>query len=538
MPNSATQRIFTTGLGLALLVFAAACGNVAQAALQPAPTLSPTETAVPLATPTTAPAGPAIVLPAVDWAEVSIHRQAMKPEFASDVDDFVNANRYLIVARVALEPNGAGTDAVIRGAERVRYTNHSPDTLDSVVFRLYPNAPALGGRMTVSRVTVDGREAEPSLRALRSVMDVPLEEPLAPGESAEMTVDFTVVMSGGLNTSYGRFGFVNQVISATAWYPTLSVYEPGDGWWETLPSPQGDPAFTETGLYDVRLTLPADMTPAMSGVIVETTPNDDGTVTYRDVTGPMRDHAFQASARYMITPVEADDTRINIVHYRDRAALETDGTEDAAQFSADSVRAFNEAFGDYPYAELDVVMNPTPSGVEFPGLVQIAARAWTRGEPFLEIVIAHEIGHQWFYALVGNNQVEHPWLDEALTSYTEIVYLRYVDPTGQRAQQHIAGFERDYSRFTGSRQADLALDLPVRSFTGFAYGAIVYRKGPLFIVELERQLGQDMVQRALAAYVERFRYEVATSADVQAVFEEVSGDDLDAVFDEWVYRSR
>lgn len=535
MVISAGKRIVFCGLGLALVFLATACSGVVQAALQPARTLQPTETAVPLVTPTTAPPEEPIALPAVDWADVSIHRRAMKPEFASNVDGFKDANRYLIVATVTLEPNGASRDAVIRGAERVRFTNHSPDTLDRLVFRLYPNAPALGGRMSISRVMAEGREMEPSLSALRSVMGVPLPEPLAPGQSAELTIDFNVVMAGGLNTSYGRFGYVNGVISATAWYPTLSVYAPGNSWWDSLPSPQGDPAYSETGLYDVRLTLPAGMTPAMSGVIIETTANPDGTVTYHDVTGPMRDHAFQASARYVITPVEAAGTRINLVHYRDRADAETDGTEDAARYAAASVETFSEVFGPYPYAELDVTVNPTPSGVEFPGLVQIAARAWVRGEPYLEIVIAHEIGHQWFYALVGNNQVEHPWLDESLTSYTEIVYLRAIDPTGRRAQDHIADFERDYTRFTGSRQPDLPLDLPVSSYRGFAYGAIVYRKGPLFYVELERQLGEGVVYEALAVYFERFRYKIVRSADVQAVFEEVSGKDLDPLFNEWVF---
>jgi aminopeptidase N len=237
----------------------------------------------------------------------------------------------------------------------------------------------------------------------------------------------------------------------------------------------------------------------------------------------------------MITTVEAAGTRINLVHYRDRADEETDGTEDAARFAADSIEAFSEVFGPYPYAEMDVAMNPTPSGVEFPGLVQIAARSWTRGEPYLEIVIAHEVGHQWFYSLVGNNQVEHPWIDESLTSYTEVVYLRHIDPTGRRAENHIDSFERDYTRYTGSRQPNLPLDLPVRGYTGFAYGAIVYRKGPLFFVELERQLGGEVVYEALAEYFERFKYEIARSSDIQAVFEDVSGQDLDPVFDEWVF---
>lgn len=388
--------------------------------------------------------------------------------------------------------------------------------------------------MNVTLVTVNGQTVEPSLSELRSVMGVRLPEPLAPGESVELTVDFNLVMTRGLNTSYGRFGYVNDVVSSTAWYPTLSVHEPGKGWWQSIPSPRGDPAYSETGLYDVRLTVPDNMTVAMSGTIIETTKNANGTITYRDVTGPMRDHAFQASARYMLTSETVDGTRINMVHYKDRAALSTDGTKLAMKISKLAVQTFNNVFGEYPYAELDVVQNPTPSGVEFPGLVQIAERAWVTGNNYLERVIAHEVGHQWFYALIGNNQVEHPWLDESFTAYTEFVYMRAAYPTGTTADDYVNNFQKGYARYTGAGHTDLPLDLPVTSYNGVSYGAIVYTKGPLFVVELERHLGRETVYKALAEYFRRHKYGIVQSVDVKRAFEDVSGRDLSALFEKWV----
>lgn len=493
-----------------------------------APTLQPTETAVPISTPTLVPPT-RIDVPAVKWADVSVHRQAMKVGYEADVDRYVDGNRYLIVASLSFEP-----DAVIRGGMRVRYTNHSRDPLELIVFRLYPNGPALGGRMAVTEVTANGVKVEPSFSKLRSVMGVPLSAPLKPSDSVELVVQFSTVMSRGLNTSYGRFGYVNGVVSSTAWYPTLSVYEPTRGWWEEVPNPSGDPGYTETGLYDVRLTVPAAVTVAMSGTIIEQTNNGDGTVTYRDITGPMRDHAFQASDRYMITPVQADGTIINVVHYKDRVNEPTDGTQLVAQYSIASFKSFNATFGHYPYKEFDIVQNPTPSGVEFPGLVQIAQNAWRKGQPFLEVVVAHEIGHQWFYALVGNNQVEHPWLDESLTSYTEVVYFRDTYPTSTLPLDHENGFKRQYNGYTGAGQPDLPLNLPVKGYANQSYGAIIYRKGPVFLLELERLLGREVVYKALSVYFERFKYDVVVSADVLEVFEEVSGEELDEVFAEWV----
>jgi Peptidase family M1 domain len=516
---------------LAVLVVAFLVANSGRSSptVAQGPTLQPTETAAPLTTPTPLPATAAIDVPSVDWSDVSVHKQAMKAGFENDVDAFINANRYLIIASLSFEP-----DAVIRGGLRVRYTNQSQDTLSLVVFRLYPNGPTLGGRSNVTAVSVNGQTVEPSFSELRSVMGVPLPTPLKPGEAAEFVVQFSTIMTKGLFTAYGRFGFVNDVVSSTAWYPTLSVYEPARGWWTTLPVPTGDPGYSETGLYDVRLTMPSDLTVAMSGTIIEQKDNGNGTITYRDVTGPMRDHAFQASKRYMITSTVQDGTTINIVHYRDKLGDAGDGTADAVKFSAASVKVFNQVFGDYPYKELDVVQNPTPSGVEFPGLVQIAQDSWRKGVPFLEIVIAHEVGHQWFYGLVGNNQVEHPWLDESLTSFTDVVYMRAIYAGTDRVANHEDWFRGQYNNFTGSGQDNLPLNMPVASFFNAAYGAIIYRKGPVFYMELERQLGSETVYKALNLYYKRFKYQVVVSSDFLKVLEEVSGKQLDAVFAEWV----
>lgn len=495
------------------------------------PTFQPTETAVPIITPTPAPILPPMDLPVVDWSDLSVHKQAMKPQFANDVDGFADANRYLIEAKVTLSP-----DAVITGALRLRFVNRSGEALEELVFRLYANTPALGGRMTVRHVEVNGEIIEPSLSNLRSVMGVPLSKPLAPNEVAEIRLDFTTIMTRGLDTSYGRFGYVNNVISSTAWYPTLSVYEPGIGWWVDLPSPQGDPAYSETGLYDVRLTLPPDFTVGMSGTIIDTRKNEDGTITYRDVTGPMRDHAFLASPRYAIDTVEVDGTRINLLHYKDKRNDPANGTDVAAKYSLQSLEIFNDTFGEYPYAELDVTQNPTPSGVEFPGIIQIAEKAWVQGNNYLETVIAHEIGHQWFYSIIGNNQVTLPWVDESLTSYTEFVYFRAAYPDDpKRGDDYVNAFQNRYTMYLSRGLPDLALNLPVRNYLGFSYGAIIYTKGPLFLVALERELGRETVYKALARYFERMKYKVATSQDVQSAFEEASGRDLTDIFNKWVY---
>ncbi len=133
----------------------------------------------------------------------------------------------------------------------------------------------------------------------------------------------------------------------------------------------------------------------------------------------------------------------------------------------------------------------------------------------------------------GNNQVEQPWLDESLTSYTEYVYWRAIYDE-QRYKEAVSGDRDYYNYYRGTGAPDLVLDLPVSAYSENNYGVIIYVKGPLFFVELENLLGRDRFLDGLQLYVERHRYEVAESKDMLAAFEDATGEDLDAVFYEWV----
>ena len=207
------------------------------------------------------------------------------------MDAFANANRYILTAALTINK-----DALITGAEQVRFTNHTTVALDKIVFRLYPNMQALGGSMSVSNITLNGKPIKPALT--QTIMSVPLDTPLVPGAAAEMTMDFKVTMRAEYDSSYGRFGYKHGIVSAANWYPTLSVYDLGKGWWQDEAPAEGDPGYSESGLYDVHLTVPPQFVAAMSGTTVETLSNTDGTTTYHDVTGPMRDHIFLASDKY------------------------------------------------------------------------------------------------------------------------------------------------------------------------------------------------------------------------------------------------
>jgi hypothetical protein len=519
------MRVWTVlSLVIAGMIVVAACGDAASGSAG-LPTMPPTLTAVPPSTPTDIPEPDPVALASVDWNDIDQFRAAMRPAYAGDIDAFVNRNRYYIEATLTFE-NGV---AVIRGAERVRYTNHSGDILNEIVFRLYPNLSALGGRMKVYRVELNDVPVEPVLVERESELVVRLDAPLQPGDSAEVMLQFSMSAEQGMNAGYGEFGFQKDVFSGPEWYPALSVYEEGRGWWTLRANPNGDAVYSESGLYEVFLTVPENFVVAMSGSEIETFPAGTGMKTIHNVSGPMRDSLIVAGPNLGKITEMVDDIAVNIYYWPGGEAA----AESAVQFAADTVRTFNTTFGPYPYAEFDVAETFNWTGIEYPGIVIIADRFWEPGNPALESVIVHEAGHQWFYSLVGNNQVEHPWIDESLTSYSEYVYWRKIYDEEQY-KEAIRGDRDFYNYYRGTGAPDLALNLPVSAYVDNNYGVIIYVKGPLFFAELENILGREEFFAGLQLYFKRHRYEVAESGDVLAAFEDATGKDLDAIFYEWV----
>ena len=512
-------------IGVVLAWLLSSCGGTAPPNEVRLPPLRPTVTPVPPTTPTPIPQAKVFDVPAVDWGDVSAFRAAMRPAFADDVLQFVDANRYYVVAELSIE----GNVALIRGAERVRYTNHSQDTLDEIVFRLYPNFTALGGTMVVHSVELEGEPIQPILRARDTVLSVPLTQPLAPGQSAEMVLQFTTTAERGMNASYSMFGYHRDVISASEWHPLLSVYEEGAGWWEVRPPTNGDSLYHEDSLFETTLTMPQEYVPIFSGSELETRDNGDGTKTVHYVSGPMRTSKLIAGKDYGVLSGQVEDIAVNI-YYRPGGES---AAEPALQFALDTVRVNNRSFGEYPYAELDVVETFVYTGMEHPGLVTASERWWERGNPLLETVIVHEIGHQWFYSLVGNDQVGHPWIDESLTVYTEYNYTLEVHGE-KKAREWVQNYYDRYNAYRGRGGPDLPLNLSTSAYTDANYGVIIYVKGPLFYIELEKKLGRETFLKALQLYVARHRYGIAHSRDILEAFEEVSGQDLDAFFYEWV----
>jgi aminopeptidase N len=157
-----------------------------------------------------------------------------------------------------------------------------------------------------------------------------------------------------------------------------------------------------------------------------------------------------------------------------------------------------------------------------------------RGTPasvYMESTVAHEVGHQWFYALVGDDQLDDPWLDESLTQFITLQY--YEDEYGQQGGD---GFRQSLEgRWERVGNADIPIGLPVADYDGPEYGAIVYGRGPLFFDALRTEMGTEKFDAFLKDYTESLSWGIATPEFLQSLAEQHCACELDALFDEWVY---
>jgi len=444
---------------------------------------------------------------------------AMRSEFAADVNGFGNAPRYSITLTVDLDTLQAS------GHERVRYTNTEPVPLNEIYFRLFPSAPGFGGAMTVTRVLVNGQAIIPQLEQQGTALRVPVTLP--PDASADLTLDFAFRIPRDPKVGYAMFGRLDSVTTLPNFYPVIPVRDES-GWHIEVAVEYGDETFNPTALYDVSITAPVTQVVITSGTCQTPHPG-----IWRCVSGPMRDFMIAMSASYrMITQT------VNGVTVRSFYLPEDEpGGRRALQVASDSLRVFLRRFGEYPFAELDIVETRTRAGgIEYPGLVVITSDLYDQTDEagYFDFVIAHEVAHQWWYSLVGSDQVNHPWLDEALTGYSVVLY--YEDMYGKHAADRLLEqmFEEAYRRLLKEGR-DQKVNQPVAAFSPADYSAIVYRKGALFFKALRQAIGDQRFDTFLKTYFYQNRYGIANSERMLIAAESVADRAVvRSLYDRWI----
>jgi aminopeptidase N len=428
-------------------------------------------------------------------------------------------------------------DSSYRGTAEVTLTNLTGAALPDLVFRTYPNSEAIyGGALEVNAVSVNGEPAEfePFLDD-RTAIRVPLSEPLAPGETLRVEMEFEGEITedfGGLPSVYGVFNHntSEEFISLANWYPILAQRK--DGEWVTAEVVgTGDAVVSESALYRVRIDGPQGWEYVTTGSRTEGGDGDPGLYA----SGPVRDFIVLASTNFTESSLDVDG--IAVRHWGLPGG--EDRWDEALQATADSISVYNERFGEYPYAELDVVAAPLRNalGVEYPGVFLLGDDLY-RDDPqrpfLLGLVVAHEAAHQWWYGVVGNDILTDPWQDEGLTTFSSTLYQEifqpdYYEGTLEGYRETVDSVSEQFS------DEELEIAQSVADFQEHErlYSPVVYQKGALFFQALREELGDEVFFGALKAYYEGNRYLLAPPEQLLDAFETVCGCELDEFYREW-----
>jgi hypothetical protein len=460
------------------------------------------------------------------WEDRSLFKNGLVGSEQSVLNELPNASVYHIEFRIAEDIYH------VEGTQAVRYTNAEEVALDQVQVRLFPNI--LGGEMMVSNVTVDDQPVTPRLELRNSLLIIPLPTSIEPGQSVLLRMDFSTTVPQSVELNYGVLSYFDDVLTLAHAYPMIAVYDE-EGWNSEIPPQDGDVTYAETAFFLVKITAPKDLTVVTSGREVGSSENGT-TQTLQVASGPARDFYLATSADY--EEISQTFGEVTIRSYA--PAQDRKGAQMALDVAARSIEDYSARYAPYPYTEFDIVSTPTLAlGIEYPGMVAITSRIYDvdqeyRGAPasvYMESTVAHEVGHQWFYGLVGDDQLDDPWLDESLTQFVTLQY--YADEYGPGGEN---GFRKSLeARWDGVGRAEIPIGLPVAEYSGQEYGAIVYGRGPLFFVALRERMGQDTFDAFLKEYTETLSWGIATPELLQELAEKHCACDLDDIFKEWVY---
>lgn len=487
---------------------------------------------------------------------------------------------------------------MLRASEEFEYINNSPNTLTFIYIHLWPNAyknekTALGKQLYQTGESLLKYGAD-SLKGYIDSLDfrangeklameydaknpdickITLAKPLNPGERVVITTPFRVKLPSG---EISRMGHIGQSYQITQWFPKPAVYDK-NGWNQIPYLTQGE-FYSEYGSFDVSITLPknyvvgatgdlqtaseiqfltdlaaktkADLPGKAYGKTKTKTPfpaSDREFKTIRYKQDKVHDFAWFADKRYEVLKGE-----VELPHSKRVVTSWTMFVPENAKLWSKSIEYINDATyyyskwnGDYPYNQVTAVDGTISAGggMEYP-TITVIGNASSASE--LEVVIVHEVGHNWFYGILGSNERVHGWMDEGLNTLNEMRYMQTKYPNNTNMSDMLLGGRFHLNDLNHHDMGDISYrllamigeDQPIEThsadFTGANYGVIMYQKTGMVFLYLKDYLGEEKFDKAMKAYFEAYKFKHPQPEDIRRVLEENSGKDLSWLFEDLI----
>ncbi|MFF7990883.1 M1 family aminopeptidase [Kitasatospora xanthocidica] len=383
------------------------------------------------------------------------------------------------------------------GHESVTFSNASPTPLTEVYLRLWDNAHGSCPSTPITVTNVTGGTPAP-LSVNCTALKVTLPAPLAQGQSGTVGFDLGITVPSGADR-FGHDGAYNFLGNAL---PVLAIRDAA-GWHLDPYTDNGESFYSVAADFTVTLDHPTGLLVPATGTSVDT-PGAAGRTVTKATASKVRDFAWGAGPFTRISGTSAAGVKVNVYSVSGISAADSKSMLTTATSAVD---AHAQRFGAYPYGELDAVIdnNFWFGGMEYPGFV-------------LDLVsttaLTHEIGHQWFYGIVGDDEYNGPWLDEAFTDYATDLAL---GKTGNGCWNSVS-WASSAEKITNS--------MAYWDANSSRYSTVVYGYGKCALHDLRRTIGDSAMTTLLRGYAQAHWYGVSTTAEFKAAAQAASTVDL------------
>lgn len=430
---------------------------------------------------------------------------------------------------------------------KVDFVNNTDSALDKLCFFLYPNSFAENqktvpnsyknlaypngesfGNIQINSAYLGENSVEFFLLEPNfNILTINLQNTLFPKESTQIGLDFDIKLA---NINH-RLGYGENTINFGNFIPLVCVYEEGDGFYLTEFSSSGDPFYSDVANFDVTIKYDKDFKIATTGEC-SVCQKDDQNIA-KCTALKVRDFCFVLSKKFEIVENVCDGVTVKYFYYDDQNA------EHFLKTATDALSLFSNLFKKYPYKTLSIVKtNFCFGGMEYPNLVTISDNI--TDEKVFDYVIVHEVAHQWWYSLVGNNEFEEAWVDESLTDYCAMLFFKMkgeydvdYDVLIENARQNYTNFVSIFTKINGS--VDQSMNRSLSAFdTDPEYTNCVYVKGVLMYDSLRCTIGEKKFLNCLKNYCKTYAYKNASGAKLVESFSKTSHINLTSFFDSWL----
>lgn len=480
--------------------------------------------------------------------------------------------------------------------EEFDYINHSPNSLDFLYIHLWPNAyrngkTALGKQLYKNgekdlrfgseeiKGGIDSLDFKVNGQSVKweydkenpDICKIYFSQALQSGQTIRVSTPFKVKIPSG---EISRLGHIDQSYQITQWYPKPAVYDKNG--WNPIPYLNQGEFYSEYGSFDVSITIPKNYVVGATGDLQtdseiafldakanETTTNlskllmekqgrgsktpfpesDKEWKTIRYKQSKVHDFAWFADKRYAVLKgsVELPHSKRKVTSWAMFVPNNTIYWQHAIEYINDGTYYYSLWNGDYPYNQVTAVDGTISAGggMEYPN-VTVIGNSSSKEE--LEVVIVHEVGHNWFYGILGSNERVHGWMDEGMNTLNEMRYMETKYPNNTRFSDMVlkGGFHfndlshHDMGDISYRALAEFGEDQPIEThsadFTSANYGVVMYQKTGLVFFYLKAYLGDEKFNKAMSDYFEAWKFKHPQPEDMKKSIEASTGKNLDWLF--------